>query len=856
MYQFFLGTAQAFSPNYADQLLDEYARQAASLEAQADPVAVVLLAERIFYLGHETSRQERIAELLDGLYRATRHGEARAEIAYLLAQQGRHLGLSQRIQELTQELGYVSEWAVLGPLPPNRDINIKELARGREVKGLGRGVSPHVIKTFGKDAFWSEGLGHYGFFGANYALFPNQLAGAFYTTWFHAPTKGTYRLGLGWSNKARVFINSTLIFEGREDQRPHPDQAVIAFSAKKGWHRLSLYIESDSSDPQLGFFARMTNADGQPLQFAANHKSGVPRKKVKTVTGFETSLTELARAQSDYAIGSVLMIKEQHNHSKFETPTDLLRRAHAVTPNRVVTEKLLTLYTDPNDKWHLLTDFLAQAGTEKPSLDQAWALLQKGQIALGQSRFWEARKYAAEALAAHPGYWPAGIVENNALANLDLNGEALRQTLILAESYPDVPWIMMDLSDLYLAMNFSQENRTQTDAILAIRRSSNKFAERKIAILKRQGDTEGLDAFYREQLRDAPYSVSTMLAYATFLAANQRLDQAQVLVEDGLRLLPENPYLLAGLGELKLKSGQSDALAYLEHSLAIRPQNPELEKLIELTRAEGSTFYEPYRIAQTPDVMVMEVAPIVVNIDNKVNKVAANGQASLYHQLEYEIITEQGAQELPGHSFAYAPLRQKAAVILAEIHRGDQIIHLTNHSRARLSDPAYRMFYDLVAYQIPFPTLEPGDIIKLEYRIDETKGQNIYGDYFGDQEYFVTQYPTRRHSYTVIVPKDRRLHSWVQGMEPQKQFMEDENHRIYTWTLDQISPFETESRMPGLEGYLPYVAVSTFDDWQTMARWVCRSHSRPVDPGPGNQTDRRAVDRGCQRSFGNRQAHS
>jgi len=253
--------------------------------------------------------------------------------------------------------------------------------------------------------------------------------------------------------------------------------------------------------------------------------------------------------------------------------------------------------------------------------------------------------------------------------------------------------------------------------------------------------------------------------------------------------------------------------------LAIQPQNPDLEKLIELTKADGGAFYVPYRIAETPDIPVLEVSPIVVNIDNKVHKVAANGQASLYHQLEYEIVSEKGAQELPGYSIAYSPLRQNVEIIRAEIDRAGQIIHLTNFGRARLSDPVYRMYYDLVAYQIPFPTLQVGDLVKIEYRVDETEGFNIFGDYFGDQEYFVTQYPTRRHSFTVIVPKERKLHFHVEKMNPQLKQSEDEKHHIYTWTLDQISPFETESRMPGLEGYLPYVAVSTFDDWQNMARW-------------------------------------
>jgi len=798
--------------NYADQLLTSAASEIEALEN--DPLNTFLLAERVYYLAHESGSQERIAELLETLFEKTTHGEVRAEIGTFLTQHYRQLGETDKVADLVRRLGYVREWRVLGPLETRANRDLKPLVADEPVRGLDREVQPFAVAAYGAEDHFSEGIGQYGYFAGNLAVFPNQLATAYYSTWFYAPRKGDYRLGVGWANQMKVFVNKTLVLEGREKQKPHPDQAVTGLTLRKGWYRLSLLIDSAAEDPNLGFFVRLTDAEGTPLETDAERRNRLPGRSV-TVVPAETSLAALARASSPYALATVLLTKEQLRHSQYAPPRDLLTQSLQSAPSRAVVDKLMSLTEDTNTAWRLLTDFLETA----TGLDRAWTLTQMGQIALEQKRYWQARQYAEQALTADPDFWPASVLRNNVFAGLGLHGEALRHTRDLAAQYPGVPWIMMDLSDLYNTLDFRQEAEAQTDAVIAIRHGLEKFNERKVAFLVRRGDTDALDAFYEQILRAAPYSMNTLESYVDFLANNNRTDKARSLLENALAQLPENPRLLQSMGALEMKAGGEDALFYLERALALQPQNPTLEKMITLSKSEEQAFYEPYRIEEAAEVFVREVSPIVINLDNRVRRVAPNGQSSYYHQLEYEILTEQGVRELPGYAFSYAPLREKAQVIRAEIVREDKIIHLTDFGRRRVSDPAYRMFYDLVSYQIPFIGLQVGDIVKLEYRIDDISGENIYGDYFGDQQYFSNSLPTRQLTYTLIVPEDLEIHYHVDKMNPvfRKDLVGDE--LVYAWTMAPVSPYETETLMPGVQGYMPYVAVSTFDDWQSMAKW-------------------------------------
>lgn len=814
-----VGWLPLFAKNYADQRLEALASWIQTTQPDAEPVLALLNAEKLYLLSHESSKQARIADTLELLFEKTTHQELKAGVGYYFIQQCRQLGRLEAIEKAVKGLGYVSDMEILGPLSPQVAFDMKRLVESGPKQGLNRPVEWNPIRAYGADDFWQEGLGHFGYFAASQAIYPNQSAGTLVTTWIQVPKRTQVRLGLGWAQHLRVWVNETQVFEASGEQNAFPDQNAVVFEAKKGWHRLTLYTETRGDNLSLGFFARVTDTQGNPLVVRAGQKKGVSNKKVTLVEPAEPSLLALAQASSEAELGGLLLVKQSRNHPEYGSARELLGKAFSTDKSRDIAERSLNLANDANEKWEILTEFLENAKGSDRGIERAWAQTQLGQIALDQGRFWEARHHAENAIKEDAEYWPARLLENNTFASLDLDGQALRQTKILNDTYPDTPWIMMDLCDLYLAMQYRGQAEQVMDRILLVRNDSVKFSERKMELLKGRGDLEALDAFFQSVIRSSPYAISNILAYAEFLSNNRLFDRAELLLGRYLKQTPENPFLLEALGEILLTHGSGDGLAYLERALALRPQNPELENLIALTQKEQERFYEPYVLQQAPDTDVLEVSPIVINIDSQVRKVAPNGQSSLFHQLEYEIIDTKANQELPGFSFSYAPLRQNAKILKAEIVRGEQTILLTQHGRSRISDPAYRMYYDLVAYQIAFPTLQPGDLVQIQYRIDDTDTKNIYGDYFGDFLYFAKRYPARHLSYTLILPKNRTVYHHVEKMKPEFEERFDGENHFLRWTTLQVSPYETEALMPGLTGYLPYLSVSSFKDWQDMAKW-------------------------------------
>lgn len=802
--------------NFADRHVNELAQSIAGIDAAASPLDATLMAEELYYLSHESSQQTKILDLTRSLFDRVEHPEARAEIGFLLTQMYRQLGQHDALAQLVPALGYVQAWQVLGPLAPASEFPIKELLALKQVEGLHRQVAWSRLNTWDSEDYFRSGLGHYGYLNANHAIYPNQLAGAYFAVQFELERATEIRVGLGFAHRIRVWINRTEVLDQIERQQAHPDQTVIRAKLKRGRHTLILYRESDNETSPLGFFARLTDAAGTPIATSIDRLIKTGKAKPQSLQVGLSELIRMAQTRDDDALGSLMLVKEFERHSQLGTPRDALLQAFGNQPTQRVTEKLLSLTPNANDRVSMVQRFLE---VEPQSV---WALAQLGQVALAQGRYWEARDYAQQAQSLDPEYWPAQILLTNTLASLRLVGESLKHTEELASRYPGVPWIMMDLCDLYWTMEFRAESEQLLDEIMAIRHGLAKYTERKMSLLKLRGDVEGLDQTYQDLLRDAPYSVNIGIEYANFLAANRRFDEASAILDKYLDQTPENPFLLQAKGELQLKNGDANSIVTLKQALALRPQNPGLERLVTALEDSSTDFYASYRIEQVPPARVFERSPIVINIDNTVVKVAPNGQSSTYHQLEYEIMDENGITELPGYSFSYAPLRQTAKLINATLVRGTEKILMTQVGRARISEPEYRMYYDLLAYQIAFPTLQVGDIIQLEYRIDDHDASNMFGDYFGDLVYFASRYPARRVEYHLLMPKGRKIHTYTANMEPEHQVTVDGDFSVYHWRKSSVPPYETEARMPGLATYMPYVSVSTFSDWQEMSRWYAQ----------------------------------
>ena len=140
------------------------------------------------------------------------------------------------------------------------------------------------------------------------------------------------------------------------------------------------------------------------------------------------------------------------------------------------------------------------------------------------------------------------------------------------------------------------------------------------------------------------------------------------------------------------------------------------------------------------------------------------------------------------------------------------------HETSPYSD--FTLYDDARNVSFSLPGAEPGAIVDYEYTVRTRRP--LGPGRFADAWWLAGTEPTRLNRYTLIVPAGMplgfRAHNaphvkWTQSLSP------DGKSRLLCWETWDAPAVSEEADMPPLEAIAPYVEVSTWPSWQSVARW-------------------------------------
>ena len=119
--------------------------------------------------------------------------------------------------------------------------------------------------------------------------------------------------------------------------------------------------------------------------------------------------------------------------------------------------------------------------------------------------------------------------------------------------------------------------------------------------------------------------------------------------------------------------------------------------------------------------------------DLEVARVLPSGLSSLLQQSVVKVLTPRGADAARRQTLGWSPDRQEVQVERArDPQAGRPVVESHEESEQSTSEPWYRLYYDTQARTLTFPALSPGDVLEVAWRVDDTAGENLLSDYFGD----------------------------------------------------------------------------------------------------------------------------
>ena len=330
------------------------------------------------------------------------------------------------------------------------------------------------------------------------------------------------------------------------------------------------------------------------------------------------------------------------------------------------------------------------------------------------------------------------------------------------------------------------------ERIAALNPSSSALMRSQADDYASLGDTARSIVRLKKALAIAPEDTATMRSLATFYGQTEQVDKQRKLLKEILALEPTAKDVRDYLSHLEPEKIRADE-AYAEKSASfLKSRNDPKEGATDRTL-----------------------------VDLTVTTVFDNGLSSEFRQVVFQPLTDSAAALARQYAFGYQADRQTVELRGAYVYRSNGKVETSFETgSAPANDPSVAMYTSTRIFYVQLPRLEPGDVVELQYRIDDTSSRNEYADYFGDIHSFGGSEPIRDSKYVLITPKKRNFYFDVQnlpGLKRSETIQGDQ--RIYTFSQGPSQPQKTEHGMPAWSELLGYVHVSTYKSWEDLSKW-------------------------------------
>jgi len=679
---------------------------------------------------------------------------------------------------------------------------------------------------------------------------PNREAVAYALTFLQAPRETNATLSLGTSGAFRLWVNGELAASSDRYNAARPDQMRIAVRLRHGANRVLLKVCQNSGP--FGFYLRRERTPGSSavvpiLPDALPALERGPRISAKLLPTLASALEEAvkknpgnATLRAEYA--SVLTYQRAFDETEHRDRAEIERAAEAAPED--VELQLLAAQAQDEDA-NRRRRYLEAALRADPSSPTArWSMAQH-ELHRGHPQL--ALRLSEQLMREYPKFAQPWMVATRAQDALGEWPQAAALTESAFQQFPHLPYVAREAASASRRMDRQQEAASRLRVALALRYDDTQARRSLASLLADLGRIEDAEHELDRVLKFDPFDNSTRLRLAELFAANGDLENAKRLFLEAKDLSPDEPDVYERQGRALLQAGRrDDALAAFEKALQLRPQNPALKEIVRSMKGEKSSQGLQFALAIEPlikEADQMEGEDAVYLVDYTYARVQSSGLASRFQQSAVKVYTQRGVEAFRTRAITYSPARQEIYVIRARITKPDgSIIESHSEHERSINEPWSGMYYDARARVLSFPALSVGDVLELEYRLEDTAQDNLLSDYWGDVDYLETTSPKIRYQYIVDMPTERPLY-WNKAQSPAAMTMTREQldgRTLYRWSLAHLPKLVPEPMMPGWSEVVPILHVSTYKTWEQVGRYYWGLVRDQLTP---NEEIRRAVEK-------------
>ncbi|HLL81161.1 MAG TPA: DUF3857 domain-containing protein, partial [Longimicrobium sp.] len=733
-------------------------------------------------------------------------------------------GRMTKATELSQELGYVHDFYVaggfdnegkagcandFGPEAAALDLKASYPAKGRE-------VSWRKVRLAPLD----------GYVDLSTVVRPNKEAVAYAVTFLDAPRDTDAQLAFGTSGGHRLWVNGQLASTSDRYNHPRPDQERVQVRLKKGLNRVLLKVCQESGP--LGFYLRQEPGSVQvqatlPETAPALPKGATQVKALPTLTGVLQA--EVEKKPEDALLRAAFAIVLHHFRAyedREHTATVQAESAAELAPGNV---RLLLLAAElQDDDANLRRKHLEAAVKAAPQDPHARLALANHEMNRGHPE--RVLPLLEETLKERPAFLGAKLALAQAYQALGEWPRAAQLVEAALREHPRVPAAARDAAMVSRRFERFPEAIERYRTRLALRFDDSNSRRALANILADLRDVAGAGTELERLLQQDPFDNGSRLRLAELYAANGKEKEADRLFAEAKALSADEPDVFEREGRaLLLQARRDEAIASFERALVLRPQNPALKEALRALKGENTSYGTQYALdvkALSAEADSYAGEDAVYLADYTYARVQPSGLSSRFQQIAVKVYTQRGVDAFRQHSITYSPDRQEVRILRARILKPDgSVVESFGEQDRAINEPWSGMYYDSRAKVLSFPQLAPGDLLEMQYRLEDTAQDNLLSDYWGDVDYVQGTMPKVRYQFIVDMPSSRPLYWNKSGMPPGVSTAKEEKDGrvVYRWNAKNVAKVVPEPSMPGWAEVASVLHVSTYQTWEQVGRY-------------------------------------
>ena len=731
------------------------------------------------------------------------------------------------------DLGYLHNFEFIGPFDNERGIAFdSQLAAETSFD------PEQTYKGKVRDVSWRTTpltIRNNGLLDMGQLLHPNRQSAVLMRTWVYSDASRNAHVVIGVNGEVAAWCNGKAILEARGQHNISSHNFSAPLSLKTGWNELSFKLGSRNNSPQIRLRLVTDNTANTPLllEHSATTPDGATPVKLEQINSdMDVAPRQLGALKfyrgikDDYHSGVLESFFQIVPRSSHPGRAALARAVESAPDNLIYrTSYARNLFPKKHESAEEidLNPWLHQSQIiSKQSPDNIGNIVSQLQSSLKYQNLKQRSFELAKRLVVLSDSSPMALIGLSdcyeAYEYYDSARRCLRDVLNNSEStnYP---------SSYYRALHWYNTNSMEfTDGMKEYYTEHNSAKALKSLIDARRRQRVQFDVAAELEELEAmmeidPWSTSNLCTYAMrILNAGDSMTASQLL-DRAVAIKPENPTIWHHKARVALQTDNLEiAIACLERELEIDYSDETEQRLLEMVNSEAQeeSFEAPYREDLSEIVMrhpLDELADgysLETLLRRAVVKVSPDSTAKRYYRDVVRILNEEGVRRMARKGFGVRWGLQDLRVLTATVL----------HDNGRTTDiPAGRGYQ---ARFVEFPNLKVGDVIDVEYRIDDLR-TSFFGTYFSINHPLaaVPSVPTRESALTLITNNQLPLQLHTRNLSG----LVDQSTRntaegvTYHWATTDIMPLKPETFMPHATELTAVIQASSYQGWSEFGNW-------------------------------------